>query len=141
MQQFVEKISEAGLKITPQRVAVAQALNDLKHPTVEEIFSVVIKTIPGLSLATVYNVLDVFISKGIVEKVKNDSDKMRYDLITQHHHHIYDNQSNRVEDYFDPDLDLLLQKYFEQKKIKGFKLKQVKLQIMGEFDDITVNNT
>ncbi len=138
MQQFIERISEAGLKITPQRVAVARALKELNHPTVEEIYSAVLGTIPGLSLATVYNVLDVFISKGIVEKVKNDSDKMRYDLITEHHHHMYDNQSNRVEDYYDPELDQLLQEYFEQKQIKGFKLKQVKLQIMGEFDELTV---
>lgn len=138
MQQIVKKISEAGLKVTPQRVAVAKALQELNHPTVDEIYSEVSTTIPGLSLATVYNVLDVFISKAIVEKVKNDADKMRYDLITEHHHHMYDNQSNRVEDYFDPDLDRLLQEYFEQKQIKGFKLKQVKLQIMGEFDDAMV---
>ncbi len=138
MQQIVKKISEAGLKVTPQRVAVAKALQELNHPTVDEIYSEVSTTIPGLSLATVYNVLDVFISKAIVEKVKNDADKMRYDLITEHHHHMYDNQSNRVEDYFDPDLDRLLQQYFEQKQIKGFKLKQVKLQIMGEFDDAMV---
>ncbi|MFP4288118.1 MAG: Fur family transcriptional regulator [Bacteroidota bacterium] len=138
MQQFIKIISEAGLKITPQRVAVAKAIKELNHPTVEEIYTKVITTIPNLSLATVYNVLDIFISKGIVEKVKSDSDKIRYDLITEHHHHIYDKQSNRVEDYYDPELDKLLQEYFEQKQIKGFKLKQVKLQIMGEFDEITV---
>lgn len=135
MDDLIKKLTEKKIKITPQRIAVLKAMSLLSHPTVEEIYKEVIKTVPGVSLATVYNVLDVLLDKNIVEKVKNDTEKMRYDLLTTPHHHMYCKETKRVEDYYDPELDQMLTEYFTRKKIKGFKLHDVKLQIMGEFEN------
>lgn len=133
VQEIVEIISGSGLKITPQRIAVMQALETMDHPRAEEIYREVSRQMPGLSPTTVYNTLDVLVSKNIIRKVHTEADVMRYDAVADHHHHLYCLQSDRMDDYFDPELDQLLRDYFSKKQISGFALKDIKLQLMGEF--------
>jgi len=135
-QGIIKRLNEAGLKITPQRVAVMQTLCKLRmHPTAEELFAEVSKTIPGLSPTTIYNTLDTFVEKGLIKRVKTDADVMRYDAITEHHHHLYCAVSDRMEDYFDNELDEMLSAYFERKQINGFKVSDIRLQLMGDFNE------
>jgi len=134
IQYTAKVISDAGLKITPQRVAVMQALKKLHHPTAEEIYREVVQTVPGLSPTTVYNILDAFVKLKIITKVQSSEDAMRYDAIQIHHHHLYSLQGGRIEDYFDPELDKILHDYFNKKKIGDFQISELRLQIMGEFD-------
>lgn len=134
IHDIATEIQGANLKVTPQRVAVIQALYKLNHPTAEEIFKEVSQNIPGLSPTTVYNVLDALVEKGIIKRVKTEKGVMRYDAISDNHHHMYCITTDRVEDFFDPELDTLLQNYFQEKKIKGFKLEDIKLQLMGKFE-------
>lgn len=135
-QGIIKRLNEAGLKITPQRVAVMQTLCKLRiHPTAEELFAEVSKTIPGLSPTTIYNTLDTFVEKGLIKRVKTDADVMRYDAITEHHHHLYCAVSDRMEDYFDNELDEMLSAYFERKQINGFKVSDIRLQLMGDFSE------
>ena len=134
IQDIAARLTESGLKVTPQRIAVMQALVKFAHhPTAEEIYREVQQALPGLSATTVYNVLDAFVAKGITHRIATDADVMRYDAICEHHHHLYDATSDRVEDYFDPELDKLLQDYFERKKIHGFIPHQIRLQLQGAF--------
>ncbi len=58
---------------------------------------------------------------------------MRYDGILDQHHHLFGLQSDRIEDYTDAKLDKLLDEYFKKKKIPGFKVEEIKLQINGKF--------
>ncbi len=134
IKDIADKLVKSGMKVTPQRIAVMQALMKFRHhPTAEEIYREVLQNLPGLSATTVYNVLDAFVLKGITHRIATDSDVMRYDAVCEPHHHLYDVGSERVEDFFDPDLDQLLRQYFDSKKIKGFKPHQIRLQLLGEF--------
>ena len=127
-------LAEHGLKVTPQRIAVYSALLELKqHPTADRIIDHVRKNNPNISSGTVYNTLDTFVAKSMIRKVKTDSDVMRYDAIQDHHHHLYCSDSDRIEDYFDEELDEMLKDYFIRKRIDGFDVKEVKLQILGNF--------
>lgn len=134
IQDIAKRLNACGLKVTPQRIAVMQVLSRLQHPRAEDIFREVSAGIPGLSPTTIYNILDVFAAHNLVRKVQTDADVMRYDAIADHHHHLYCMQSDRMEDYFDPELDALLKNYFAQKKLQGFKLNEIRLHIMGEFE-------
>ncbi len=58
---------------------------------------------------------------------------MRYDAILDHHHHLYCNDTDRIEDYENEELDTLVLEYFKKKKIKNFKIEDIKLQITGKF--------
>lgn len=134
-EEILNKLSTAGLKITPQRIAVLQTLAKLKiHPTADELYNEVVKQIPGLSATTIYNTLETFVSKGLIRRVKTDAGRMRYDHIMDQHHHLYSAVSDQMEDYFDPELDTLLQDYFDKKEIKGFKVNEIRLQISGDFE-------
>jgi Fur family peroxide stress response transcriptional regulator len=59
---------------------------------------------------------------------------MRYDPVLDAHHHLYSIDSDRIEDYFDPELNLLLENYFSGKSIPGFQIEDIKLQIIGKFN-------
>lgn len=128
------KLLGKGLKITPQRIAILEAIGKLNnHPTAENIIGFIRKTYPNISTATVYKVLDALVSSELIKKVKTERDIMRYDAIMESHHHIYCSDSDRIEDYRDNELNELLESYFEKKKIPGFKIEDIKLQIIGKY--------
>jgi Fur family transcriptional regulator, peroxide stress response regulator len=125
-----------GLKITPQRMAVLEVLLASKnHPTAESIHKLVLNSIPGISATTIYNTLDTFVEKGLVKRVQTEADVMRYEPVSEHHHHLYSSASDRMEDYYDPALDELLTEYFKKKEIGNFSIREIRLQLMGDFRD------
>lgn len=130
-KQFIEK----GLKITPQRIVILEAIYNLNnHPTADNIIEYIRKLHPNIAIGTVYKVLETLVNHGLIRKVKTDKDKMRYDGIVEKHHHVYCSKCDLIEDYYDEDLDKLLKNYFENKSIKGFRIEEIVLQIKGTFD-------
>jgi Fur family peroxide stress response transcriptional regulator len=130
----IHRLKGAGLKVTPQRLAVLEAMEKLGgHPTAERITEFVRKEHPGISTGTVYNVLGVLVEKGLIRRVKTEMDVMHYDGILENHHHLYCMDTDRIEDYVDEELDELLREYFSRRNIPGFRIGEIKLQINGEF--------
>lgn len=129
------KLTEKGLKVTPQRVAILEAVITLNnHPTAENIIDFIEESNPNIAIATVYKVLEILVQKGLIRKVTTDREVMRYDSVLEKHHHLYCSTCELIEDYIDPELDMILNKYFEKKAIKGFKFETCNLQIRGTFD-------
>lgn len=57
-QDAAQTLREAGLKATPQRLAILRALDgDETHPTAQELYERLRGEFPTLSVATVYNTL------------------------------------------------------------------------------------
>jgi len=134
IEEISNKLIEKGLKVTPQRIFILEAIINLNnHPTVENIIDYIRKYNPNISVATVYKVLDALVEKVLINKVKTENGIMRYDAVIKSHHHIYCSDSDRIEDYNDNALNELLEKYFEKKKIPGFKIEDIKLQIIGKY--------
>lgn len=128
------KLSEKGLKVTPQRVAILEAITKLNnHPTAENIIEYIRRNHPNIATATVYKVLDALAGNDLIKKVKTDRDIMRYDAITENHHHLYCAESDRIEDYFDTELNEMIGNYFAKKGIPDFEIADIKLQIIGTF--------
>jgi Fur family transcriptional regulator, peroxide stress response regulator len=133
-EEIVNKLTDKGLKVTPQRIAILEAILKLNnHPTAENVIEYIRKNHPNISVATVYKVLDALVEKELIRKVKTEKDIMRYDAVTESHHHIYCSDSDRIEDYMDNELNELLEEYFNKKKIPDFKIEDIKLQIIGKF--------
>jgi Fur family transcriptional regulator, peroxide stress response regulator len=136
LNELSKKLSDKGLKITPQRVAVYKAVIQLKnHPTAENIIDHVRDYYPNISVGTVYNVLDILCQKKLVSRIHTNRDIMRYDAVNEVHHHLHSEGSDRIEDYFDKDLDEFLTDYFKKKQITDFKISGIKIQISGKFSD------
>jgi Fur family peroxide stress response transcriptional regulator len=130
------KLAEKGLKITPQRMAILGAVIKLNnHPTAENIISFVRENHPNIATGTVYKVLETLVESDLIKKVKTERDIMRYDPILENHHHLYCAESDRIEDYFDDELNSVIKKYFQKKEIPNFQINDIKLQIIGRFSD------
>jgi Fur family peroxide stress response transcriptional regulator len=134
INEIRNKLAGKGLKVTPQRIAILEAIIKLNnHPTAENIIEYIRKNHPNIATATVYKVLDALVSSDLINKVKTERDIMRYDAVMESHHHLYCSESDRIEDYNDNELNEMLEKYFETKGIPDFKIEDIKLQIIGKF--------
>ena len=134
LENITNKLVEKRLKVTPQRVAILEAIFKLdNHPTAENIIDYIRKNHPNIATATVYKVLDTFVSCRLINRVRTDRDIMRYDAVLESHHHIYCSDSDRIEDYKDEELNRLLSEYFNNKEIPNFKIEDIKLQILGKY--------
>jgi len=128
------KFTEKGLKITPQRLVILEAIFKLNnHPAADNIIEYIRASHPNIATGTVYKVLDTLVENGLIRKVKTAKDIMRYDAILEKHHHIYYSDSDRIEDFFDDELNEMLENYFKEKKIPDFKIEDIRLQIIGKY--------
>lgn len=67
---LVTALREAGLKITAQRLAIAECLaGDYTHPTAQEVYDRLRPRFPTLAVATVYNTLSALDSIGQCRKL------------------------------------------------------------------------
>lgn len=127
-------LSAKGLKVTPQRVRILEAIYKLNnHPTAEQVLTYIRKQDPNIGAGTVYNVLDTLVKNNIIKRVKTEKEAMRYDGIIENHHHLYCKECDFIEDYTNEKLDELLSKFFEENKIENFIVDEIKLQIGGNF--------
>jgi len=71
LENIRQALSDKGLKVTPQRQIILEAIYTLdNHPTAEQIIEYVKETHPNVAIGTVYKVLDVLVEHGLI-KSKN----------------------------------------------------------------------
>ncbi len=129
-------LSDKGLKVTPQRIAILDAIYKLEgHPSADSIIEYIRKNNPNIATGTVYKALDTFLENKLIKKITTDRDIMRYDGVLENHHHLYCSECDIIENYVDEELDTLLNEYFRKIRIKGFHLKEFTVQIRGTFDN------
>ncbi len=88
-----------GLKLTPQRLAILEYLENAKnHPSAEDIYIFLKEKYPSISYATVYNTLEVLATKGLIKELNLDSSKKRFEpFLHQHHHFVCKNCKEIVD--------------------------------------------
>ncbi len=135
VEEVRNRLSEKGLKVTPQRINILQAVYELNnHPTAENVLDFVRESNPNIAKGTIYNVLETLVRNKLIQKVKTDKDILRYDGIIENHHHLYCTECDFIEDYVNKELDDLLKEYFKKNKLKGFEIENIVLQIRGTSD-------
>ncbi len=135
-EEIRNRLTEKGLKITPQRFSILEAIYTLgNHPSADNILEYIHESHPNIATGTVYKVLDTLVENNLIRKVKTDAGQMRYDGVIESHHHIYSSDSDLIQDYVDEELDELLKEYFIKKNIEGFKIEDIVLQIRGTFEN------
>ena len=135
-RDIIKILTDNNLRITPQRTAVLEVLYTLtNHPSADYIIDFLRLNFPHITLSTVYKILDVFVEKGIITRVKTEDGILRYDYLNEKHHHLYCTETERIENYYDEELDKLLENYMKKKTIPNFKIKDIRLQITGTFTE------
>lgn len=96
----IEKLRDAGLRPTRQRIALAKLLFEGgdRHVTAESLHAEAQDAAIRVSLATVYNSLHQFTASGLLREIVVDSQRCYFDTNTSDHHHFFFEGSNRLED-------------------------------------------
>ena len=69
-QTLVAQLREGGVRVTPQRLAIAEAvLNSTDHPSVQQIYERVRDHFPSMTLATIYSTLGVLEKSGLIQEL------------------------------------------------------------------------
>jgi len=118
------------MRITKQKKAILAVMAELKeHVTAEEVYQAVQKTMPHISLATVYRNLERCCHEGSVWKLPGDGLATRYDATRTAHFHA---RCSTCGLYYDiphsPALDMLIR---EKGEVGDFKINGYSLLYMG----------
>ncbi len=86
--------------MTNQREMILQELKKSKdHLTADELYEKVKKTMPRISLATVYRNLEILSEAGLIAKLEVSGRQKRFDSELEDHDHIYCIQCHRVDNF------------------------------------------
>ncbi len=100
MRAFKEKCRQAGLKMTPQRMAVYKALLETdEHPSAEMVFNKVRQQMPTISLDTVNRTLLTLAEIGTAFIVEGSGDAKRFDGNLEAHQHFKCIKCKRIIDF------------------------------------------
>jgi len=91
--------SEHKYRMTHQRQVILEEVQKVNtHPTADEVYEMVRKRLPRISLGTVYRNLEILSTSGLILKIGPPSNQMRFDGKTDNHYHIRCVSCGRVED-------------------------------------------
>lgn len=108
LEEFLNKCKRAGLKITPQRIAIyKEVLESENHPSAEDIYRKVKESHPTISFNTVNRTLLTFAEMGLVEIVEGTGDVRRFDPNSKNHHHFRCRNCGKIIDFYNETYDNL----------------------------------
>ncbi|HYE50607.1 MAG TPA: Fur family transcriptional regulator [Azospirillaceae bacterium] len=99
-KQALDRLTQAGLRPTRQRLALAKILFDGedRHVTAEQLHGEAVAACMTVSLATVYNTLHQFTEAGLLREVVVEAGRSYFDTNTSDHHHFFYEGSGRLID-------------------------------------------
>jgi Fur family peroxide stress response transcriptional regulator len=98
-RQLSKTLQEAGIRVTPQRVAVFGVLRDSReHLSAEDVYQRVRQRQPGLSLATVYRTLEMLRDAGLALEGRLGEGRNFYEANVEPHFHFVCLACHAVED-------------------------------------------
>ena len=81
-------ISNLTHRKTQQRDLILEIVRSLKsHPSADEVYHIAKRSMPKLSLGTVYRNLKLLAAEGTIGEVQFESGKTRFDGVTEDHEH------------------------------------------------------
>ena len=136
---FIEKLRSSGLRPTKQRLKICEALFNRDHTfhfTINDLAKNISEELKErISLATVYNTVHAFKTKGYLKEISINSDKSYFDTNTTNHHHFFDEDTNELIDCDDS----IIEKVNIKKNITGKKINSVEVLIKVATDNQNQN--
>ena len=98
--ELIGRLQSAGYRLTPQRLALVRMLaTDRSHPSADQIFARLRAEYPTISLATVYNTLEVLVELGEALPLDLHEGCTRYDVRRPTAHpHVVCRKCGRIDD-------------------------------------------
>ncbi|MCW5851039.1 MAG: transcriptional repressor [Anaerolineae bacterium] len=127
-QELVDRLRQNGLRITPQRVAILEAITDKDgHITADEIFARINPLFPYVDISTVYRTLDYLTENGLLNVINLGTGRAEYELVSRPpHHHLVCRHCKQVisidGELVQPLRDALLHQYGFAADIRHFAI-------------------
>ena len=130
LEHMLSKLRDGRQRITPQRMAILKILaKSEEHPSVEEIYKVIVNDFPTTSLATVYKTITLLKELGEVLELEFSQGSNRYDGSKPFPHpHVV---CTKCKTIVDPDLESLSAMTTEVSKQTGFRVVNHRLDFYG----------
>ncbi len=111
-------------KFSSRRQAVIDVIKNMRcHPSADAIYEECRKTIPNISLATVYRNLAYLEKKGVLGRVIGCGEKEHYDIELDTHCHVICSKCGKITDMLYPDdMKSMLDKYCSKSEFSSFGL-------------------
>jgi Fur family ferric uptake transcriptional regulator len=114
---------------TPQRRVVLEELSQMKsHPTAAELYAVVRRRLPRISLGTVYRNLEVLHEDGTIGKMEFAGAESRFDGNLEPHDHVRCTDCGRIADIFPQGPDQIS---VPPEEMAGFQVEGYRLEYFG----------
>ncbi|MBD3405147.1 MAG: transcriptional repressor [Candidatus Lokiarchaeota archaeon] len=123
-KRLIEVLRRAKLRVTPQRLAIYEALFKGKsHPTVNEVYEHVRSRNPAISLATVYQTLQVLVDLGLAQELSFKEGATRYDANMEPHVNVVCKICGNIDEIFPKEIDPLLDSIHDEidQTIEGYR--------------------
>ncbi len=129
-----EQLIKHNIRPSVQRVAIMQYLLDHRtHPTADDIYTELVKTMPTLSRTTVYNTLQLLVTNQAVLGLTIDQHNMHFDGYTHPHAHFLCRSCGKI---FDVEVNSHLREHlFTSDK---FAIEKVELNYVGLCPDCRI---
>lgn len=128
-EQFRELAWKHGMAATHQRKIIFEAVvASPGHYSPEQIYAIVKRRIPSVSLATIYNNLRVFVEKGLLREVTPHAPTLRVDGNLESHHHLVCTRCKSVQDITGDFVDF---KRLARQAPGGFDLTEPLIEVFG----------
>ncbi len=129
VEYFEALCRQHGLSRTVQRRTIFEALLDREdHPTADQVYDLVKRRIPGVSLTTVYRVLDTLVEIGVITKLCHAGGTVRFDPKIHQHHHLVCLRCERILDLEDEKLNALA---LPDVSTQGFEIREFHVHLRG----------
>jgi len=130
LDEILAKLRLRQCRITPQRIAILQALLESdRHPSVEMVYRQVSALFPTTSLATVYKTVNLLKEIGEVLEIPMAAGRNRYDGNKPYPHpHLVCTRCDRI---IDPEVRLLDQLKDEVAQATGYRITSHQVELFG----------
>ena len=128
-EREVSLLRGAGLRVTPQRLEIANAVLRKHHPSVAEVYDTVRERFPTIGLATVYATLHGMTEHGLVRSLPFEN-VTRYDANTEPHANLICTSCGQITDFEGCKDILSLLRERTGSKV-GFLLEQERVDLRG----------
>jgi Fur family ferric uptake transcriptional regulator len=114
---------------TKQRQVILEELRTFgSHPTAAELYHVVRKRLPKVSLGTVYRNLELLARNRTIRKLDMGGPEARFDGVTKPHHHARCTECGTLDDLYDVPDDIVPQ---EIMNLDAYDLRGYRIEFFG----------
>lgn len=132
MEQFKAVLKRHGLKATPQRVAVHEAMMKLGHASADMVTEEIARSgSTKVTMASVYNILSSLALLGVYRHRMSGNNKMYFDVNSFRHVHIYDIENHSYKDVIDEGLVDVVERYLSGRRFRGYRVEDIDIQLIA----------